>query len=138
MPKRPYLTNPSMKLPTLFLSTALLASTVVIAAEEKPAAKPENTKGTVEARLKKLDVNADGSLSIEEFKRSRLGKNDPSKAEQLFKVQDKDANGLLSLEELKGSPQAKKSVSEGAQETRAPVDQKKPAPVAPEEKKATP
>jgi hypothetical protein len=93
-----------MKSITTFLAALALATTVSFA-EEKPAPgeKPagEKPKANPEEFFKKLDANADGAVSLEEFKTAGIGKKDPAKGEEVFKRKDKDANGSLSLEEFK-------------------------------------
>jgi hypothetical protein len=100
-------------LPTL-LATLVLTTVTAMAADpikalEKAAAAPvAETKAAVlpltkpnpiEA-FKKIDVNHDGSLSIDEFKASPMALKDPVKTEELFKKKDKDGNGKLTLEEV--------------------------------------
>lgn len=68
------------------------------AADEKPKPTPEET-------FKKLDKNADGKLTFEEFK----GKRDEAKARPQFDAKDKDKDGSLTLEEFKAMPKKKKA-----------------------------
>lgn len=54
-----------------------------------------------EAQFKKLDTNADASVSLDEFKASPQSQKDTTKAEAMFKRLDKDGDGKLTLEEFK-------------------------------------
>lgn len=68
------------------------------AADEKPKPTPEET-------FKKLDKNADGKLSFDEFK----GKREEEKARPQFDAKDKDKDGFLTLEEFKAMAKKKSS-----------------------------
>ncbi len=50
--------------------------------------------------FKKLDSDADQSLSPEEFIAGHIGKKDPHKAGQIFTKKDADSDGKLSAEEF--------------------------------------
>lgn len=63
----------------------------------EPAAAGEKPKRDPEAMFKKMDANADSSLSLDEFK---ANKKDAAKAEAAFQKRDKDGDGKLSLEEF--------------------------------------
>ena len=82
-----------MKL-TLTLTALLAIISLSYADEPKPG------KADPEAVFKKLDTNADGKLSKEEFLK---GKKDAAKAEERFKKLDKDGDGFLTLEEFKAA-----------------------------------
>lgn len=94
------------------LSTLAFAGSLAIA-EDKPPGPPPGPGGpggrerpNPEAMFKKLDANADSSISLEEFKASPRGQKDPARAEEAFKKMDKDSDGKVSLEEFKsGRPQ---------------------------------
>lgn len=93
------------------LLSLLLAPAIAFAADEAKPAAPEKAptapaeggkgKADPEKAFKKLDSNADGSVSLEEFKAGPMGKKDPAKAEEIFKKKDKDSDGKLTLEEFK-------------------------------------
>ncbi len=72
------------------------------AADDKPKEKP-----SPEQQFKRMDKNADGKLSLEEFKGKRQG-DKAAKAEENFKKKDKDGDGSLSLEEFKGKAKKNK------------------------------
>ncbi|MFC0606027.1 EF-hand domain-containing protein [Winogradskyella pulchriflava] len=78
------------------LVVAICSISFVTAQERK-----EKKKANPEEVFKKLDADANGSLSLEEFKAKRSRKGDTEAADAHFKALDKDANGALSLEEFK-------------------------------------
>ncbi|MEI6607811.1 MAG: EF-hand domain-containing protein, partial [Verrucomicrobiota bacterium] len=47
-----------------------------------------------------LDTNADGLLSLEEFKAGPAGQKSTTKAEEYFKLLDKNSDGNVTLEEF--------------------------------------
>jgi hypothetical protein len=98
-------------------ATITLLSAMAIAAslsfgQDAPAGPPKGPGGPgcpggphkrpePEKIFKKLDTNADSSLSLDEFKAGPMGKKDPAKAEEIFKKIDADNSGGVSLEEFK-------------------------------------
>lgn len=105
-----------MKSITTILAALALGTTFAVAVDEKPAAKPADGAAKTEAkpdaakgdkpkadpaeRFKKLDTNADGKISAEEWKASPAYKKDSAKADELFSKRDKDGDKSLSLEEF--------------------------------------
>jgi len=78
-----------------------MASFSFVGAQEKLEVK-ETKKGNHERMFKHLDSNADGSITLEEFKAKRM--KDASKEAQLekrFSKMDTDSNGSISNEEFK-------------------------------------
>jgi Ca2+-binding EF-hand superfamily protein len=100
-----------MKSLTTVLATLALSTAFAVAADEKPAAKPDKPKRSPEEAFKKLDANSDGAVTLEEFKAGPLAKRAPDRADAFFKSHDKDNDGKLSLEEYKTRP-AKKDKAE--------------------------
>ena len=89
------------KLMTVLSVLALSASFVMaaeVAKDEKKADK-KNT-ATPEERFKKLDSNADGKISMEEWNASPMAKKDATKAAEQFTKKDKDGDKNLSMEEF--------------------------------------
>lgn len=93
-----------MKSITSILAILALAATVNAADEKKPEAGKK--KASPEEMFKKLDKDANGSVSKEEFLASPQAKKDEAKATERFGKMDKDSNGSLSLEEM--TPKKKK------------------------------
>jgi hypothetical protein len=63
---------------------------------DKP--KPDPAKA-----FAKVDANADGTATKEEFMASPRGQKDPEKAAKKFTRMDADANGSVTLDEFKAS-----------------------------------
>jgi hypothetical protein len=107
------------------------AMTLSIAEEKKPEGKPgkegadAKPKVSPEEAFKKLDKDADGAVSLDEFKASPRGKKDPAKAEEYFKKKDTDANGKLSLDEFKAKSEKKDG---GKKDGEKKVEEKKAEP----------
>ena len=78
---------------------ALAAMSTFSFAAEPAAAGADKPKRDPEAAFKKMDANADNSLTLEEF---TANKKDAAKAEAAFGKRDKDGDGKLTLEEFKG------------------------------------
>jgi hypothetical protein len=91
-------------------------------AEEAPKGPEKGKRPNPEKLFKKLDADSSGSLSLEEFKASPMGKRNPDKAEQIFNKMDKDSADGVSLEEFKahapgsGKVKGKKKPAEPAAE----------------------
>src|SRR4051812_38752021 len=95
---------------TLLTTFSVLAlATAFSLAEDKPPGGPGGPEGgegkghrpKPEEMFKKLDANADGSVSLDEFKAGPAGQHDAAKAEEIFKKIDADGNGSVNLEEFK-------------------------------------
>lgn len=93
--------------------TALLASaSLTFAADAAADAKDKKgEKKDPEVMFKKLDGNADGSVSLDEIKAGKMGQKDPAKAEAMFKKKDKDSDGKLTLEEFSAGGKKEKKDS---------------------------
>ena len=59
--------------------------------------KPPNP----EEIYKKLDANADGSVTLDEFKAGPRAAQDPAKADVIYKKMDANSDGSLTFEEFK-------------------------------------
>jgi hypothetical protein len=98
--------TPSMKFILTLTALALAASTALAA---DPAKKSEGkAKRDPEALFKKLDVNADGAVTKEEWEASRAAKKDAERAAKAFTTKDKDADGKLTKEEFTAERKKKK------------------------------
>jgi hypothetical protein len=51
--------------------------------------------------FKKLDADADGSMTLDEFKKSPMAQKDEAKAEEIYKKIDANSDGSVTLEEFK-------------------------------------
>lgn len=108
----------------------MIALGVVVAASMSTTVLAEGAKapkGEKHEAFKAADVNADGKLSLEEFKTMAKGPN----AEKKFTAADTDKDGFLTPEELKAAHAAKKAARDAAKAV-APVAPEVPAaPAAP-------
>lgn len=86
---------------TLMLSLLLVPVLAIAADDAKPKKPAKGDRPNPEEAFKKLDANADGSVSLDEFKAGPRGKKDPAKAEEAYKKLDKDSDGKLTLDEFK-------------------------------------
>ena len=113
-----------MKSTILTIAFALVAGLAMAAPDEKKADKPEKGKGKdpaarAEAMMKKLDKDADGKISKEEFAASPMGKKMTEKGgaeavDKAFGRMDANKDGSLTKDELgkrggkgKGKPDGK-------------------------------
>lgn len=85
---------------------SLLAAVALLLFAAPLNAVAKEGKSTPEEHFKKLDKNADGKLSLDEFKGKKAGEK-AEQAEAAFKAKDKDSDGFLTLEEF--SAKAKKN-----------------------------
>lgn len=115
------------------LSILAIATTCSFAQD----APKKRERPTPEAAFKKLDTNSDGSLSLEEFKASPMGKKNPEKAEAAYKKMDADSKDGVSLEEFKAARTGKgkgegkgKKGGKGKKAADAPAEAPAEAPAA--------
>lgn len=72
---------------------------VALVVSAAPVFAAKGDKPTPEEHFKKLDKNADGKLSLDEFKGKKTGEKAEA-AEEMFKAKDKDSDGFLTLDEF--------------------------------------
>jgi hypothetical protein len=84
------------------LATAVLATSALLlpARAEEGAEKPKPDPAKAFA---KIDTNADGTATKEEFMATPKAQKDAEKAAKRFTKMDADANGSVSLDEFKAS-----------------------------------
>lgn len=86
------------------LGILAIAASLSFAEDEAPKGKKGHNP---EQMFKKIDSDSSGSLSLEEFKESPMGKKAGDKAENRFKALDTDSNGSVTSEELMAGRKAK-------------------------------
>jgi hypothetical protein len=108
------------------LLSLLLVPGLALAADDAKPPKPgkggDKPKPNPAAAFKKIDTNADGCVSLEEFKASPRGQKNPDKAAKAFGKMDKDSDGKVTLEEFKAF------TAESAEKHGKPGDPKPDAP----------
>ena len=89
------------------LGALALATSLSLAQDNPPGPPPgpggpDGPKRPAPAEVfKKLDANADGSVTLEEFKAGPRAAKDPDKAAEIYKKIDANADGSVTLEEFK-------------------------------------
>jgi hypothetical protein len=86
-----------MKTKTILATLIVLPFALAIAADEPSAAKPRRDPAQV---FKAFDRDADGFVSLEEYKAGTAGHIDPSRVGSVFKKKDSDGDGKLNLTEF--------------------------------------
>lgn len=90
----------------LTLTALFVSASLALAAEGDKPKKPgegkpgEGKRPDPAEMFKRLDANADGSLSKDEYLANPRAKQDPAKAGERFAMLDKDKDGKLSKEEF--------------------------------------
>jgi Ca2+-binding EF-hand superfamily protein len=87
------------------VTTLALLAIAAVSVNAQDAGK-KKTPPNPEEMFKKLDKDANGKVSKEEFLASPGAKKDAAKAEERFGKMDKDKDGSLTLEEM--TPKKKK------------------------------
>jgi hypothetical protein len=88
----------------LYTISALVLATSLAFAQDKPAGPGgpgKQGRPNPEEIFIKLDVDGDGNVTLEEFKKGPKQQEDPAKAEEIFTKIDTSADGNISLEEFK-------------------------------------
>ena len=96
---------------TGILSILALAGRLAVAEDAAKPGEPgkpgEGKRPSPEEIFKKLDANADGSVSKDEFMAGPRAKQDPAKGGEHFTRMDTDKDGKLSKEEFAKRPEGK-------------------------------
>ena len=93
-----------MKILITAITAASFAVTIAPAQDKPPGPPPGGGRGNrhnPEEVFKKLDANADGNVSLDEFKAGPRAPKEADKAQEIFSKIDKDGNGSINLEEFK-------------------------------------
>ena len=85
-----------MKSISLLVPLIVLPFGLAIAADPSAPAKPKRDPAQI---FKAVDKDADGGISLDEFKASTIGQIDPSRVGDVFKKKDADGDGKLTLAE---------------------------------------
>jgi hypothetical protein len=109
---------------TLSLFSALFVAPFVLAVAADPSA-PAKPKRDPAQLFKAVDKDADGSISLDEFKASTVGQIDPSRVGDVFKKKDADGDGKLTLSEYMFIPHKETPKPAAAPETGAKKKEKK-------------
>ena len=99
----------------LTLTALFVSASLALAAEGDKPKKPgeggkppggpgDGKRPNPEEVFKKVDANADGSVSKDEFMAAPFAKKDAAMAEKRFTTQDKDKDGKLTKEEFVKRP----------------------------------
>lgn len=91
--------------PILLSLLAVPFFAVAVQAQDAKPEKPNKPKMDPAEAFKKMDTNADASVTLEEFKASPRWKKNADKADEAFKKRDKDSDGKLTLEEFTAKPE---------------------------------
>jgi hypothetical protein len=97
----------------LTLSALFVSASLALAADEAKPKKPgEGGKGDGKRpdpaeMFKKLDTNADGSVSKDEFMAGPQAKENAERAGKMFEFKDADKDGKLTKEEFAKRPEGK-------------------------------
>jgi hypothetical protein len=100
----------------LTLAALFVSASLALAADEPK--KPGDGKGGKDGKrpspeeiMKRLDTNADGSVSKDEYMAGPRAKQDPAKGAEQFTKLDKDSDGKLTKEEFAAMAKGKKGDS---------------------------
>ena len=90
----------------LVVTTVVLGGAGLLLAESKGGAQKKGK--SPEAAFKKHDKDANGKLTVDEFKGKKTG-DKATKAEKKFQKLDANGDGAVTLDEFKATPAKKKN-----------------------------
>jgi hypothetical protein len=107
-----------MKMKTCIQTLGILAIATSLSYGQEEPEKGGKRHPDPEKIFKKLDADASGSVSLEEFKASPRAQQNPARAGEIFDKIDADDSGSITLEEFKAHrpqhpPRRKKGGKEG-------------------------
>lgn len=89
---------------TLYTLGAMVLATSLSFAKDAPGGSGgpgKKERPNPEEVFTKLDIDADGNITLEEFKKGPKAQGDPAKAEEIFKKIDINSDGNVTIEEFK-------------------------------------
>jgi len=100
--------------------------------------KGEHKRPSPEQIIKKLDTDGNGTLSLEEFSKSRRFKDNAERAKNAFERMDTDKNGQVCVKELEAAFKRHREHHKGEHKKGPAKGEKKECPKKGEQKKECP